>query len=96
MTLEALWGVLAGLLGLTLLVLAALVLGGLWALLRRLLGLLLLLPLLESCGSVTVHVTSAGMTCTDGYPARLLLDASCRQGICGATCAPNRWEAKCP
>jgi hypothetical protein len=31
--------------------------------------------------------------CHDGAPARLLVDPHCQQGICGVTCAPDRWTA---
>ena len=35
--------------------------------------------------------------CLDGYPVRLLLDVRCQDGICGYTCAPDRWSrAPCP
>jgi hypothetical protein len=30
--------------------------------------------------------------CHDGAPARLLVDARCRDGICGVSCAPDRWR----
>jgi hypothetical protein len=29
--------------------------------------------------------------CRDGAPARILVDPHCQQGICGVTCAPDRW-----
>jgi len=29
--------------------------------------------------------------CRDGAPARILVDARCLDGICGVTCAPDRW-----
>lgn len=29
--------------------------------------------------------------CHDGAPAKLLVDPHCQQGICGVTCAPDRW-----
>jgi hypothetical protein len=32
------------------------------------------------------------MDCQDGAPARVLIDAHCPQGICGVTCAPERWR----
>jgi hypothetical protein len=31
--------------------------------------------------------------CHDGSPARILVDPHCQQGICGVTCAPDRWTA---
>jgi hypothetical protein len=30
--------------------------------------------------------------CRDGAPARILVDARCVDGICGVTCAPDRWK----
>jgi hypothetical protein len=30
--------------------------------------------------------------CHDGAPARILVDPHCVQGICGVTCAPDRWR----
>ena len=29
--------------------------------------------------------------CRDGAPARILVDSHCVDGICGVTCAPDRW-----
>lgn len=29
--------------------------------------------------------------CFDGLPLKILQDAKCPDGICGYTCAPNRW-----
>jgi hypothetical protein len=31
------------------------------------------------------------LICADGWPLRVLQDPQCPQGICGYTCAPNRW-----
>jgi hypothetical protein len=30
--------------------------------------------------------------CQDGAPARVLVDPHCVDGICGITCAPDRWH----
>ncbi len=30
--------------------------------------------------------------CRDGAPARILVDPRCLDGICGVTCAPDRWK----
>jgi hypothetical protein len=30
--------------------------------------------------------------CRDGAPARILIDVHCLDGICGVTCAPDRWK----
>jgi hypothetical protein len=58
-------------------------------------GLLALL-LFAGCG-VTMQVTLHRRPCADGLPARLLLDVHCPQGICGSSCAPNRWDSPgCP
>jgi hypothetical protein len=32
--------------------------------------------------------------CRDGAPARVLVDPRCVDGICGVTCAPDRWWPK--
>lgn len=31
------------------------------------------------------------LDCGDGAPARVLVDLHCRDGICGVSCAPDRW-----
>jgi hypothetical protein len=31
------------------------------------------------------------LICADGLPLRVLQDLQCPDGICGYTCAPNRW-----
>ena len=30
--------------------------------------------------------------CADGAPPRILQHPDCRRGICGYTCAPDRWK----
>jgi hypothetical protein len=30
--------------------------------------------------------------CADGWPVKLLLDPHCDEGVCGWTCAPDRWR----
>jgi hypothetical protein len=32
--------------------------------------------------------------CQDGGAARVLIDPNCVDGICGVTCAPDRWHPK--
>jgi hypothetical protein len=32
-------------------------------------------------------------TCLDGWPIRILQDPQCPRGVCGYTCAPDRWRA---
>jgi hypothetical protein len=29
--------------------------------------------------------------CADGRPVRVLVDLGCAMGVCGWTCAPDRW-----
>jgi hypothetical protein len=41
---------------------------------------------LEDVRRIVRHVD-----CLDGAPARVLVDPHCRDGICGVTCAPDRW-----
>lgn len=31
-------------------------------------------------------------TCPDGWPLKILQDQNCVRGICGYTCAPDRWR----
>jgi hypothetical protein len=31
------------------------------------------------------------LQCDDGAPVRVLTDVRCRDGICGFSCAPDRW-----
>jgi hypothetical protein len=62
----------------------------------RLLAGLLLALLTAGCAldadlKSRFHLRS--LICTDGLPVRLLLDARCVDGICGYTCAPDRWRA---
>jgi hypothetical protein len=30
--------------------------------------------------------------CRDGFPARVLVDPRCEDGICGVSCTPDRWK----
>jgi len=30
--------------------------------------------------------------CQDGWPIKILQDPACPRGICGYTCAPDRWR----
>lgn len=55
-----------------------------------------------SSGCLSLHALGAGMEevrtmvrkmdCRDGAPARVLVDAHCVDGVCGITCAPDRWK----
>lgn len=49
------------------------------------------LALVSSACGVHVHLVPARV-CQDGLPSRVLVDVACRDGICGITCAPNRWK----
>jgi hypothetical protein len=40
--------------------------------------------------------TPPSMICLDGAPLRVLVGASCHEGICGWTCAPDRWLTPVP
>jgi hypothetical protein len=55
-----------------------------------------LLPLVtvgcSLAGDVRHELHLRSLLCTDGLPVRLLIDPRCPDGICGYTCAPNRWE----
>lgn len=31
-------------------------------------------------------------TCGDGWPIKILQDPQCPRGVCGYTCAPDRWR----
>jgi hypothetical protein len=47
---------------------------------------------------LVVALASAGCalplrrTCLDGWPIKILQDPQCPRGICGYTCAPDRWR----
>jgi hypothetical protein len=47
---------------------------------------------------IDVTPPGAPQACLDGRPVRLLQDARCQDGICGYTCAPDRWTPRpgCP
>ncbi len=42
------------------------------------------------------HGAPKRWTCLDGLPVRVLQDARCLDGICGFTCAPERWAITAP
>jgi hypothetical protein len=46
---------------------------------------------LDSVRALVRHVD-----CHDGAPARILVDPRCVDGICGVTCAPDRWRPPPP
>lgn len=67
--------------------------------------LLVLVLVAASCGSClslrhldaeieTVRKIVRHQDCRDGSPARVLVDPHCVDGICGVTCAPDRWASK--
>jgi hypothetical protein len=63
---------------------------------------------LASCGCVAADVryiqgridrardAVRGLACQDGAPVRVLVDPACAGGICGVSCAPDRWKGKPP
>jgi hypothetical protein len=75
---------------------------------RRLTRRLLLLGLVATTGSacLSAHRFDASLDsvralvrhvdCHDGAPARILVDPRCVDGICGVTCAPDRWRLRPP
>jgi len=48
----------------------------------------------QNIGAGIEHVRNLvqKIDCRDGAPARILVDPHCQQGICGVTCAPDRWR----
>ena len=64
-------------------------------------GLVALLELAAAAACVGCHRLDVDQVrtlvrafdCHDGSPARILVDPHCQQGICGVTCAPDRWAA---
>lgn len=65
-------------------------------------GLLLAVALLTGAGCsvghrIDVQATAPLQACLDGRPVKRLQDARCADGICGYTCAPDRWAPHpCP
>jgi hypothetical protein len=57
-----------------------------------------------SCGCSSLHNFGAALEqvrgivrkfdCRDGAPAKILIDPRCTDGICGVTCAPDRWRVQ--
>ena len=72
--------------------------GGVWACLA--------LSAVASCAACADHFRNIGaglehvrslvqkLDCRDGAPARILVDLHCQEGICGVTCAPDRWKVQ--
>ncbi len=67
--------------------------------------LLLVALAAPACGGAVTHrveVYPAGAPkrwlCGDGLPVRVLQDVRCVDGVCGFTCAPERWTTPpgCP
>jgi hypothetical protein len=66
----------------------------------------LLLAATASGACLSAHRFDAGLDyvrelvrhvdCRDGAPARILVDPRCVDGICGVTCAPDRWRPPPP
>ena len=38
----------------------------------------------------------AALTCRDGRPVRVVVGEACPDGVCGWTCAPDRWRGTDP
>lgn len=63
---------------------------------------IVLVASVASCGclaDVAIHIDRlqqmvGTLKCQDGAPARVLVDPQCVDGICGITCAPDRWYRK--
>lgn len=59
-----------------------------------------MLGALGACGGLrhlhseleTVRTIVRQQDCRDGSPAKVLVDVHCVDGICGVTCAPDRWR----
>jgi hypothetical protein len=62
---------------------------------RLLAGGMALALLGSACSSLAARELSElhlrSLMCVDGRPLRLLQDPLCPNGICGYTCAPDRW-----
>ena len=50
------------------------------------------LLLLLVCASACAPRLPLRRTCPDGWPLKILQDPGCAQGVCGYTCAPDRWR----
>jgi hypothetical protein len=70
---------------------------------------LLMLALLAlgaaSCARLAQNIVAEGKAarmlprfavCPDNAPIRLLIDEHCPGGVCGYSCAPDRWRVVCP
>jgi hypothetical protein len=62
--------------------------------------LLVLLALASaSCAGLRVIDVAQGLhvshdlMCPDGAPVRIFQDPRCKSGLCGFTCAPDRWAS---
>jgi len=51
------------------------------------LGVAVLVLLLETACALPLR-----RTCADGWPIKILQDPQCPRGVCGYTCAPDRWR----
>jgi hypothetical protein len=61
------------------------------------------LALVSGCGGALYRLTddvhqlrrvTHTLGCQDGAPVKVLVDPACPDGICGISCAPDRWRAK--
>lgn len=54
-------------------------------------GLAVLVSVWPACARPLV-LPGVPATCGDGLPVRLILGVTCARGVCGYTCAPDRWR----
>lgn len=47
---------------------------------------------LVAIGATTGCALPLRRVCRDGWPVKILQDPQCPRGICGYTCAPDRWR----
>jgi hypothetical protein len=47
-------------------------------------------------GDVRHELHLRSLHCSDGLPVRLLQNPRCPDGLCGYTCAPDRWDDRLP
>lgn len=59
---------------------------------RRTLAVVVLLLVASACCPLTAATRRGRGQCGDGLPVRYLLDPHCNGGVCGWTCAPDRWR----
>jgi len=50
------------------------------------------IAILEAACVLTRPPLPLRRTCADGWPIKILQNKTCPDGICGYTCAPDRWR----